>query len=155
MYEQYLYMLQDQQVPTQKELFPKPIQIPPAQRPILREILPQINLLGIDIQELENEQFVIHGMPADWKGSTEEQKLIETLLEQYQSNVDLNLGMNERIARSMAKSAAIKRGQSLTVPEMQELIDQLFACETPYKSPVGRNCFITYNLDELDKQFSS
>ena len=53
----------------------------------------------------------------------------------------------------MAKSSAIKRGKSLTVPEMQELIDRLFACELPYKSPSGRNCFITYDLEELNKKF--
>ena len=94
-------------------------------------------------------------MPADWRGTTDEQKLVETLLQQYQSNIDLDLGINEKIARSMARSAAIKKGQSLTIPEMKELIDQLFACETPFKSPFGRNCFITYNLDELDKSFSS
>jgi len=155
LFEHYLFMLQDQQAPTQKELFPKPVTVSPIQAPILREILPQINLLGIDIQEKEAGIFVIHGMPADWRGTTDEQKLVETLLQQYQSNIDLDLGINEKIARSMARSGAIKKGQSLTIPEMKELIDQLFACETPFKSPFGRNCFITYDLDELDKSFSS
>ena len=155
LFEQYLFMLKDQQAPTQKELFPKPVQVAPLQAPILREILPQINLLGIDIQEKAAGQFVIHGMPADWRGTSDEQKLVETLLQQYASNIDLDLGVDEKIARSMARSAAIKRGQSLTIPEMRELIDQLFACETPFKSPFGRNCFITYELDELDILFNN
>ncbi len=155
LFEQYLFMLKDQQAPTQKELFPKPVQVSPLQAPMLREILPQINLLGIDIQEIASGQFVIHGMPADWRGTTDEQKLVETLLQQYESNIDLDLGVDEKIARSMARSAAIKKGQSLTIAEMRELIDQLFACETPFKSPFGRNCFITYELDELDNLFSS
>ena len=94
-------------------------------------------------------------MPADWRGTTDEQKLVETLLQQYESNIDLDLGVDEKIARSMARSAALKRGQSLTIPEMRELIDQLFACETPFKSPFGRNCFITYELEELDNLFAS
>ena len=155
LFEQYLFMLKDQQAPTQKELFPKPVQVSPLQAPLLREILPQINLLGIDIQETVDGQFVIHGMPADWRGTTDEQKLVETLLQQYESNIDLDLGVDEKIARSMARSAALKRGQSLTIPEMRELIDQLFACETPFKSPFGRNCFITYELEELDNLFAS
>jgi len=155
LFEQYLFMLKDQQAPTQKELFPKPVQVAPLQAHLLREILPQINLLGIDIQEIANGQFVIHGMPADWRGTTDEQKLVETLLQQYESNIDLDLGIDEKIARSMARSAAIKKGQSLTIPEMKELIDQLFACETPFKSPFGRNCFITYELEELDNLFSN
>lgn len=155
LFEQYLFMLNNQQAPTQKELFPKSVTVTPLQAPVLREILPQINILGIDIQERSEGEFVIHGMPADWRGTSNEQELIETLLQQYQADIDLDLGVDEKIASSMARSAALKRGQSLTVPEMKELIDQLFACETPFKSPFGRNCFITYDLDELDKLFSS
>jgi DNA mismatch repair protein MutL len=36
---------------------------------------------------------------------------------------------------------------------MQELVDQLFACAMPFKSPTGRSCFLTYNLEELQKEF--
>ena len=53
----------------------------------------------------------------------------------------------------MACSAAIKRGQLLSTAEMQALIDQLFACLAPFKTPTGRNCFITFELDELAKRF--
>jgi DNA mismatch repair protein MutL len=66
----------------------------------------------------------------------------------------LSLGISENIARSMARNAAIRRGQNLTITEMQDLVDQLFACSIPYKSPFGRNCFITIELDELLKRFS-
>ena len=31
---------------------------------------------------------------------------------------------------------------------MQALIDQLFACDLPYKSLVEKNCFITYSLED-------
>ena len=54
----------------------------------------------------------------------------------------------------MARSASIKRGQVLQEEEMQDIIDRLFACEVPYHSPFGRKCFITYTLEDLDKQFS-
>ena len=155
LYEHYLSLLKNKQIATQKELFPKTIHVASKDALILKEILPQINLMGIDIQEFGKDSFVIHGLPANWKGIKDEQKLVETLLEQYQSNLDLDLGLNEKIARAMAQSAAIKKGQTLTIEEMKELIDQLFACETPFKSPSGRNCFISYSLDELDKQFSS
>ncbi len=155
LFEHYLSLLKDKRPSTQQELFPKTIHIAPKDVPVLKEILPQINLLGIDIQEFGKDSFVIHGLPANWQGIKDEQKLVETLLEQYQSNLKLDLGISENIAKAMTRSAAIKRGQSLTEEEMKELIDQLFACKTPFKSPFGRNCFISYHLNELDKQFSS
>ena len=67
----------------------------------------------------------------------------------------MSLNNVERIAASMARSAATRRGTPLSIREMTELIDQLFACAMPFKSPNGRNCFISYSLEELTKQFLS
>ncbi len=155
LYEHFLEILEKQEVYTQKELFAKNITLAPADAAILKEILPEINLLGFEIKEFGKDTFVIHGVPANLKGGKDEQKLIEGLLEQYKLNTELKLGAKENIARSMARSAAIKRGQSLTIIEMKELIDQLFGCEVPFKSPTGRSCFLTYDLEELEKKFKN
>ena len=153
LYEQYLKILNEQVSSTQNRLFPSTISLAPAEAAMLNDILEEVNRLGFDIQEFGGNSFLIHGVPSELSENINESKLVETLLEQYKNNLDLKLNVRENIARSMAKSAAIKRGQSLTLPEMQSLIDRLFACELPYKSPSGRNCFITFELDELEKRF--
>ncbi|MEK7254668.1 MAG: DNA mismatch repair endonuclease MutL [Bacteroidota bacterium] len=153
LYEHYLNVLENQQALTQKELFPKTINLPPADAALLSEMLPQVNLLGYDIQEFGKDTFIIHGVPADLPGGQDESKIIETLLRQFRQNVDLSLDARDNLARSMARSAAIKRGQALSVQEMQELVDKLFACSMPYRSPGGRACFVTFELDELEKRF--
>lgn len=155
LYEKYLNILNQQAVSTQQQLFPRTITLSPTDAVLLQEILGQINQLGFDIQEFGSHTFVINGMPAEMAGKSDETALVESLLEQYKSNRDLKLDLKDNIARSMAKSAAIKRGQSLTEVEMQVLIDQLFACQLPYKSPSGRNCFLTFELDDLEKRFES
>ncbi|MBI5916692.1 MAG: DNA mismatch repair endonuclease MutL [Bacteroidetes bacterium] len=155
LYERYLEILDNRQVLTQKELFPKTIHLPTADAAIFQDILPTINLLGFDIQEFGKDTFIIHGIPADLSAGQNEVKLIETLLDQYKNNIELSLDMRENLARSMARSAATKRGTSLTVLEMQELIDQLFACAMPFKSPIGRNCFLTFDLEELEERFKN
>lgn len=154
LYERYLSMLNEKEAVTQKELFPRNITLNPADAEILKDLLPQINLLGFDIQEFGNDAFVIHGVPADLKSSQDEQKLIEQLLEQYKSNQDMNLNNLENVARAMARSSAIKKGQNLSQEEMRELVDQLFACAMPFSSPSGKKCFVTFELDELAKKFS-
>lgn len=155
LYERYLSMLNEKEAVTQKELFPRNITLNPADAEILKDLLPQINLLGFDIQEFGNDAFVIHGVPADLKSSQDEQKLIEQLLEQYKSNQDMNLNNLENVARAMARSSAIKKGQNLSQEEMRELVDQLFACAMPFSSPSGKKCFVTFELDELAKKFST
>ena len=155
LYERYLSALENRDAYTQKELFPKTIDLAPAEAAIIEEILPELNLLGFDIQGFGNNSFIVHGVPADMAGAKNQTAIIETLLFQYQQNLDLRLNTSENIARSMARSAATKRGQLLTVKEMQELIDQLFACDMPFKSPTGRNCFLSYGLEELEGRFNS
>lgn len=153
LYEKYLEALESQSATTQKQLFPRTVNLSPADATLLRDILPQINLLGFDIQEFGINTFVINGVPAESAGKQDEEVVLEMLLEQYKMNVDLKLDIRENLARSLAKSAAIKRGQNLSIPEMQSLIDQLFACTVPFKSPTGKNCVLTFELEELVKRF--
>ncbi len=96
---------------------------------------------------------IIQGVPSDLAGKQSEQQLLEELLEQYKRNVDLQVSGREAIARALARSAAVKRGQSLDVSEMRSLIDQLFACEQALRAPNGRRCYLTFELDELDRRF--
>ncbi len=155
LYERYLRQMDNQRPGTQVALFAKTIQVNPADANTLREILPMINQLGFDLQEFGQDTFVLQGTPADFDQKLDEQKVIEQLLEQFKSNLEIQLGVQENLARSMARSTAIKRGQKLTGEEMEELIDQLFACNLPYKSPTGRKCFVTYELEDLEKRFKA
>lgn len=154
LYERYLQALQQQAVSTQKALFPKHLELPPADAALLRDILNEINDLGFDVAEFGGNTFIIHGYP-DTLPSGREEELLEKVLHQYKENLELELGVTDNLARSMARNAALRRGQILGVAEMQDLIDQLFACASPYHSPSGRKCFITMEIDELNKRFSS
>ncbi|MEL6944973.1 MAG: DNA mismatch repair protein MutL, partial [Bacteroidota bacterium] len=152
LYERYLVILEGSNSSIQKKLFPQTIQLSPADTALLEEILPQVSQLGFDIENFGGNSFIVHGVPAEFQQSNE-QEIIEQLLDQVKQNYELKLDMRENIARSMAVSAATKRGQVLEVEEMELLIDQLFACAMPMKSPTGRKCFISFDLEELDKRF--
>lgn len=152
LYERYLEALGSQPIATQKLLFPKTFELPAADAALLRDVLDEVNRLGFEIAEFGGNSFIIHGTPADLSGVSEE-ALLEKVLAQYKDNLELELGIQDNLARSMARNAAIRRGQPLTVPEMQDLIDRLFACTVPFSSPSGRNCFITFELAELQKRF--
>lgn len=154
LYERYLAALGSEPVAIQKIMFPKQVELAPADAATLRQILPEINQLGFEIDEFGGNTFIIHGAPGDVGSSGQEEVLLEKLLAQYHENMELDLGIHDNLARSMARSAALRRGQLLNALEMQELIDRLFACSMPYNSPSGKSCFITFELDELQKRFS-
>ncbi len=153
LYERFLNILGKQKASTQKQLFPRTLTLSPNDAALLKDILGQVNLLGFDIQEFGLNTFVINGLPSEMAGKKDEIEVIESLIEQYKGNLDMKLDVQENIARAMARSAAIKRGQALSTAEMQVLIDQLFACQAPFKGPSGHNCFITFELDGLAKRF--
>lgn len=155
LYEQFMSAINNQKISTQQMLFPKTLDLSPNDAEILIGILPQINALGFDIQEFGEKTFIINGIPNLLRDRVDEVDVIEDLLEQCKIGLQMELNAMDSITKAMAQSASIKRGQSLTTEEMKILIDQLFACELPYKSPSGKNCFITYDLDELTKRFNA
>ena len=155
LYERYLTQLSNRDSATQTQLFPKTVNFSPSDASLLKDMLPEINQLGFDVQDFGNGAFIVHGLPSDWQGNRDEQRILENLLEQYKNEIDMSLNNAERIAASMARSAATRRGTPLSIREMTELIDQLFACAMPFKSPNGRNCFISYSIEDLTKQFLS
>jgi len=57
------------------------------------------------------------------------------------------------LARTMARNQSMKAGQRLSIEEMENLVDQLFACQTPFIAPNGHPTFVKYNLSDIEKQF--
>lgn len=154
LYEGYLEQLNQHVGMSQKQLFPISVDLTPGDAALLHDILHKVNAIGFEIEHFGKNSFIIHGLPVGLNKQSPE-KLLDTLLQQYHSNMELQLGIDRNLARSMANAACIKRGNSLSADEMHELIDQLFACTVPYKSPNGRKCFITMELDDLLKRFTS
>ena len=66
---------------------------------------------------------------------------------------DTHFSAADLLAKSMAKSLAIKTGQSLTNTEQEHLVNRLFACKEPSVSPTNKTTFITMTVDELEKKF--
>ena len=155
LFEKYTQQLENAHRSTQQLLFPKTLELPRADAELLKQLLPDIIALGYDIQEFGQNSFVLHGIPADLvHADANEQRSIEQLLEQYQQQAaDMKLDRRTLLARSMAYNRCIKKGQTLSPTEMEVLIDQLFACQTPYITPNSRPTFITYSLNDIEKQF--
>lgn len=155
LYEQYLQQLQGQPARIQKELFPRTLELSISDGQLIRSLLSDLHQLGFDLQEFGQNTFILHGVPANLLPGQDALTLIHRLLEQHKQEHPLKAGNQEALAMSLARQAAYRKGTALDGEAMQNLIDRLFACSIPYKSPRGRHCFITYELDELAKRFSS
>ena len=155
LYEQFLQNLHDTPAASQQSMFPQTLELPHVDVGLMNGILPDLRLLGFDVEHFGGESFIIRGIPAEFAGKMNEKLLLEQLLEQYRNDVGTESDGHARLARALVRSAAIRRGQLLDTAEMRSLIDRLFACEQPQRAPNGRRCFIKYELDEVDRLFDN
>jgi len=152
LYEKYLHNLKQRSELVQKQLFPITINVAKDKVSLFNDILPEMQSMGFEISSFGGETFIVQGIPAGFKENNL-QSVVDQLVDLYDNNLKLDIGKNENMARSMALSAAIPQGKTLETEEMAVLIDELFACEFPYKGPTGKKCFVTYELNDLEKLF--
>jgi DNA mismatch repair protein MutL len=81
--------------------------------------------------------------------------VLEQLLSDLQDGIPENsFSQNDTIAKSMAKSLAVKTGTFLSEKEQENLVNGLFACKEPNVSPFQKPTFITIRVEDLDKRFA-
>jgi DNA mismatch repair protein MutL len=152
-YERNIQAFAGNPLSIQKELFPINIEFDPKKAEIVRALMPYINKIGFDVGEFGKNGFVIHGTPSGMPPSANINSILEELIQQYNQNVELQISIEENLARSYALISSIKKGKHLSKEEMKKLIDDLFACETPFSSPSGRKTFMTVDIDDIRKYF--
>ncbi len=153
LYERVLDTFEKHKSATQQELFPKTIELNTVDFALVKELQPEIKEIGFDIREFGKNTYIIHGVPADTV-NYDSAALLEGLIENYKQNLqELKSNKRENIARSMARNMCIKSGKALSHEEMNNLIDELFACKMPYSTPSGKLTITTFSSEELDKRF--
>ena len=155
LYEQFLDQLQGQSAATQASLFPETLELPAADAATVADMLPDLKKLGFDLEHFGGNSYLLRRVPADLAGKIGERELLEGLLEQFRENRDLEHDGAARLAKSLARSGAIRRGQALNVAEMRSLIDRLFACKQAGFAPGGRRTYVKYELEEVDRRFDA
>jgi DNA mismatch repair protein MutL len=81
--------------------------------------------------------------------------VLEELIGNLQNEIpESSFSQSDSIAKSMAKSMAVKTGTYLTEKEQENIVNSLFACKEPSVSPFQKLTFITLTVEDLDKKFA-
>ncbi len=154
LYEKFMEVLKTNSIASQQELFPQKIELDAADTILLKSILGDLLAMGFDIREFGNNTFVVNGTPGLLDVSSP-QMIVEKLLEEYKNSPqDAHAKVREQVANSLAKASALDYGTELKREEADQLIDKLFACETPNYSPEGRKVLTIIPLEEIEKLFN-
>jgi len=153
LFEKFIAALANNQGSAQQSLFPQSIALSAADFELFQELSEELKALGFDIREFGKNTIVVQGYPAEIESGNEE-KIILGLLENYKQQAAITkFDKKEQLAKSLARQAAIKSGNILNTEEINQLIDELFACEFPQVGISGKASFIKLSLTDLSKLF--
>lgn len=152
LYERALKNFDQAKPSSQQLLFPQVVDLTPEEFSLIMEILPLLEKIGFIIKGFGGNTVVMEGVPSGLKNSKPE-TILNEIIDEYKKNKNTSLDLRDNVAKSYACKMAIKKGDLLTRDEMNLLIDQLFATQSPYFCPHGRPVVVTVSLEELDKRF--
>ncbi|MDO5971684.1 DNA mismatch repair endonuclease MutL [Flavivirga aquimarina] len=153
LYEELLKNMTIKEAVSQQLLFPLQLHLSTQEITIIKELKGDLENTGFVFSSIDDESLEVTGVPVSVPES-EVPIILEQLISDVENEVpDSNFSATDLLAKSMAKSLAIKTGQSLQKDEQEHLVNKLFACKEPNISPTNRSTFITLSVDELDKKF--
>ncbi len=149
LFEKFQKEMENHSGTSQQELFPQALTLNANDASLLKEMMPELENLGFDLEQANPTTFMINGTPSDAAGS-DAVALLEKILDNYKLNrTDLQIDRKLNLAKTMASQLSIMPLTKLTEMEMQKLVDQLFACNVAEVAPNGKKIYIIVSIDDL------
>ena len=153
LYEFILKNITVKEAISQQLLFPLRLNFTSQDIEILKNIQEQLEHTGFGFSAFEEDTIEINGIPIAIKES-EIKNVLESLVNDIQTDIpDVGFSQNDLLAKSLAKSLAVKTGKAMNLKEQEDLVHQLFACKEPTKSPTNKPVLMILDASDIDKKF--
>jgi DNA mismatch repair protein MutL len=153
LYEKILKILKEHgDTFSQQLLFPQTITLQMDDFVMFKEIHELFDKIGFSIRIFSGTTIVIDAIPIDVKSGREGQVVLD-IIDYYKENPAKEFDPYNKMAAAFACKNAIKSGEPLSQAQMHALIDQLFACESPYFCPHGRPVITTIEMEDINRKF--
>ena len=153
LYEKYMTQMTNRNGSTQKTLFPELVSFSPSECVSLQAIMPELALLGFDLQSLGGGSYSLNGVPADLEGIDMVRLLHDMVTDATQTGISAHEKINSVLALQMARSAAIPYGQVLSNAEMESLVNELFTCQDVNHTPDGKTILSILKQTDIEALF--
>ncbi len=153
LFEQYQSQIGDNKNASQQSLFPEQVELSPDEAALWEELKDDFAALGFDIRQQNESTVCIYGNPGEI-GNKNPATIFRKLLDEYRHN-ETNMFENrhERLAALLARESAVPYNKTLTVEEINHLVEKLFTCATPNYSPTGKPVMHILSMEEIDGFF--
>jgi DNA mismatch repair protein MutL len=140
----------------QRLLFPMTVKLTPDELREIEDVRGLLARAGFEVEPFGSDTVIVHTVPNPHPWFDAERCFREMVAELTAGTSDLMRAarnQHERIAMTFACKGAIKAGQVMTQPEMQELFEALFATELPWHDVHGRPTVVRLSVAELERKF--
>ena len=154
LYEKYLSNLEKRNGKVQKVLFPEAVTFSPSELVMLQKVLPDLAGLGFELTPLGGGSYSVNGIPAGVEGIDFVKLIKDMVAEASESGASTGSAINGKLAAKLAQSAAIPYGQVLSNMEMENLVNELFACSNVNYAPDGKPVLCILKQHDIEHMLS-
>lgn len=142
---------QNKIVGSQELLLPESIFISALEVNTFRILKETLFKIGYNIEEFGNDSLIIRSVPLKIANANHKEILTSILAENNSHSFEKTI---EKTYTTIACKAAIKAGDSLSLQERQELIEQWLSCDNCISCPHGRPSVKIFKTNEIAKWFN-
>lgn len=154
LFERYMGLLKDKRRLPQKVMFPEVVNFSPSEAAMLKQVLPELTSLGFELTDMGDNSYAVNAVPAGLEGLSVS-KLVAGMLDDAASKSSSVVDeINRSLALSLARRAAIPSGQVLSNDEMENLINELFACGNVNYTPDGKKIIGILQQQDIERMFN-
>ena len=153
LFEQYLRQVAQRSGTSQKVMFPEVVQFTATEDLMAQKIKSDLEGLGFELTDLGARNYAVNAIPAGLEGINPIEMIRDMVVTAMEKGAGLRDEINEALALSLARNAALPYGQVLGNDEMENLVNALFACPNVNYTPNGQKILVILSQDELEQQF--
>ncbi|MGP1550498.1 MAG: DNA mismatch repair endonuclease MutL [Prevotella fusca] len=155
LYEEYLRQLSEHKVHSQKVLFPEMVQFSVSDQTVLDQVLPEMAEMGFQLDSLGGGSYAVNGVPAGIEGLNVVALVNDMVASALESGTSAKDEIDQTLALSLARNAAIPQGQVLSNVEMDNIVNELFACSNVNYTPSGEPVIAIMKQQDIEHLFDS
>jgi len=153
LFDDYIKRISNRNGVGQGVLFPEIVQFSKQEKIVVDNIMDDLSYIGFELTDLGGGAYSVNCIPTGIEGLNSVDMLHRLVAVSAENTGNVRQTVEQRIALTMAKAAAIVRGQVLTKQEMYDLLKNLFHSTAPMRTPDGKLICKVIDHNAIEKMF--
>ncbi len=151
LFEKYQRQLAARKSHSQKLLFPETVQLTAQEAVTLGQVIEEMTAMGFDLSPLGDNTYSVNAIPEGLEGIDVVSLVRDMVASAQERGASAVQEVNDALALSMARAAAIPYGQVLGNEEMENLVNELFQCQNAKYTPDGKNVLNIFKQKDIEQ----